>query len=133
MCEFKKGDLVIRTQECENYYWGLHKPDGDVFKVSGIVDSNINLEGSMNGFFPSYNFELFKSEYPNPPHKHRDAIIAWANGADIEKHNGQGWKPDPQPLFFKEYGYRVAQPKTDKERIAELEARVKELENKQSV
>ena len=131
MCKFKKGDLVIRTQGSESYYWSCNKPYGDVFKVSEIKGDTLSLEGSMWGIFPIQYFERSASEYPNPPKKHRDVIIAWANGADIEvKLGGSPWKVVESPLFSDRYEYRVAKPKTDKERIAELEARVKELENK---
>jgi hypothetical protein len=130
MCKFKKGDLVVRTQDVENLYWIRNKPDGDIFKVSGIEDSHLRLEDCSHSLFNIGSFELVKPEHPNPPKKHRDVIIAWANGADIETNVGNGWEPNPQPLFTEQYEYRVAKPKTDKERIAELEARVKELENR---
>lgn len=42
------------------------------------------------------------------PHKHRDAIIAWANGAQIQfKDDGGIWRDSTWPLWDNDYEYRV--------------------------
>jgi hypothetical protein len=42
-------------------------------------------------------------------HKHFDAILAYANGAEIEysDNGGKDWWASLTPCFFPEYGYRV--------------------------
>lgn len=42
-------------------------------------------------------------------HKHADAIIAWANGAEIEYQieDGGQWFVDPAPRFATVFNYRV--------------------------
>lgn len=69
-----------------------------------------------------------KSKY----HKHHDLIIQWAKGAVLEcRYEGDiVWDTARNPTFRTRMEYRVkpTPPKTDQERIAELEKRVKELE-----
>ena len=46
----------------------------------------------------------------NQPHKHKDAIIAWANGEEIELHDPEfpmGWKPIEVPSWHDDIEYRV--------------------------
>lgn len=42
-------------------------------------------------------------------HKHADAIIAWANGAEIEYQieDGGSWYEDPTPRFSTIFNYRI--------------------------
>ena len=68
-------------------------------------------------------------KYPNPPHKHRDLIIAWANGADIEVSSiGYNWVAKCRPTWDKGLIYRIKPAKTPKElKIAKLEAKLAKL------
>ena len=50
--------------------------------------------------------------YPNPPHKHKDLIIAWANGADIESPVGDAWYSFKYPSWDDTLEYRIKQTKT---------------------
>ena len=46
----------------------------------------------------------------NQPHKHKDVIIAWANGAEVEFRNANtpiDWKPIKVPTWFMDTEYRV--------------------------
>jgi len=44
----------------------------------------------------------------NTPHIHKDIIIAWANGAEIEYFSNQGkWVACPKPIWHAECTYRI--------------------------
>ena len=99
------------------------------FKVG---DSVKKREGESETFLSSKNLQL--AEDTSKYHKHHDLIIQWAKGAEIEYGDYQGdWENAATPTWsvYKEYRIKPTPPKTDKERIAELEARVKELEDNQ--
>ena len=42
-------------------------------------------------------------------HKHADVIIAWANGAEIERRDTptKNWRPAPTPGWYEDCEYRV--------------------------
>ena len=72
-----------------------------------------------------------KPTYPNPPHKHREVIIAWANGADIEyKHSAfADWDRAATPIWSGHVAYQVKPSKTPQElKILELEQQSRKLE-----
>jgi hypothetical protein len=61
--------------------------------------------------------------YPNPPQKHKDVIIEWAKGAEIEyRYQSEEWCSVSTPLWRSEMQYRVKPQTSDKE------ARIKKLE-----
>ena len=41
------------------------------------------------------------------PHKHKDLIIAWANGALIEYRQGNAWLPTASPWWEESVDYRI--------------------------
>lgn len=46
----------------------------------------------------------------NQPHKHKDVIIAWANGEEIEYHDpnfSMEWRPIKVPSWLADIEYRV--------------------------
>ena len=44
----------------------------------------------------------------NKPHPHKDLIIAWANGAEIEERYGTlPWYQEDRPRWHPHYQYRV--------------------------
>lgn len=52
----------------------------------------------------------------NTPHIHKDLIIAWANGAEIEYYRaGLGWEACRRPVWHAECTYRI-KPKVVKAR-----------------
>ena len=57
----------------------------------------------------------------NGPHKHRECIIAWANGAKIEYRNGDEWVVWPSPVtppFYENVDYRIKpDPKPTQEQV----------------
>lgn len=62
---------------------------------------------------PSWNWSLVTYRIAPPklvPHKHAEAIKAWADGAKIEyrKKTHYAWAPTPHPAFCGDWEYRVA-------------------------
>ena len=52
----------------------------------------------------------------NQPHKHKDVIIAWANGEEIEFRDPNAsieWKPIKVPSWFMDTEYRVKPEPTE--------------------
>ena len=51
------------------------------------------------------------------PHKHRDVIIAWANGEDIEywSDTAEKWYEDNDPAWRDHMGYRIKPKRVKKE------------------
>ena len=80
--------------------------------------------------------ELVEKEYPNPPHKHKDFIIAWANGAKIEMHCGGGiWRHMDIPCWnWDEYRISKTTPKTKRQlKIEKLEAKLAKLKIQETI
>ncbi len=67
--------------------------------------------------------------YPNPPHIHKDLIIAWANGADIEVGDGDGvFYETSKPEWIDTLEYRTAPTKTPLQlKIEKCEAKLIKL------
>lgn len=133
MSKFKVGDRVKRVslnKLIRDSFNGMRIDDEDV--VTGIAgDRSISLKNYGAGHSVDY-FELVEDKSKH--HKHHDLIIAWAKGAEIEYYSTifNCWEEISKINWLDNYEYRIKPPapKTDKERIAELEARVKELEAK---
>ena len=53
----------------------------------------------------------------NMKHKHYDAIIAWANGAQIEQQYENGWMLIDQPQWRDYFEYRIKPAKPCPERM----------------
>ena len=68
-------------------------------------------------------------EYPNPPHIHKDLIIAWANGAVIEVGDGDGvFYETSKPEWIDTLEYRTAPTKTPLQlKIEKCEAKLVKL------
>lgn len=48
------------------------------------------------------------------PHKHAALIKAWADGAEIESMECNGWRTSKTPMWFSEIEYRIKpEPKPD--------------------
>ena len=69
-------------------------------------------------------------EYPNPPHKHAEAIKAWADGAEIEER----WNGDclftfiSHPTWNPNKEFRVKSQKSDKDiKLEQLEKQARQL------
>jgi hypothetical protein len=125
MSKFKVGDRVEQL-------------DGKPFSSGYSVHRVHSIEGDKIWFVESRTWLSSKclqlAEDTSKYHKHYDLIIQWAKGAEIEYEDYNGdWENATSPSWSTCKEYRIKPkppkpPKTDKERIAELEARVKELE-----
>ena len=126
MRKFKTGDKIVRVDNHQG-----HAPLG----FTAVVTDNhayLDVDGDTIPIVEDL-WEL--AEDTSAYHKHHDLIIQWAKGAEIEYNspmldrwtevalNRPSWNEDT------EYRIKPPVPKTDKERIAELEARVAELES----
>ena len=72
--------------------------------------------------------------YPNPPHTHKDLIIAWANGAEIEFYDGtdgdKEWHTIRDPSWYVNGTYRIKSTKTPLQiKIEKLEAKLVKLKD----
>lgn len=107
---FKVGDKVTRINNDASYFtddlhWVRVGEKHVVTKVRGPW-IGFNIDGEDTGFmFHSSNFELVK----NPIRPHRDLIIAYANGADIQVYNHQtdAWIDCDKPAFHATFMYRI--------------------------
>jgi hypothetical protein len=129
MSKFKVGDRV-------------KKLDGKPFSSGDYVHTVDSIEGDKIWFVESKTWlssglqlAFGHPEDTSKYHKHHDLIIQWAKGAEIEFYSETfyGWLATDTPYWNPDSKYRIAPPtpQTDAERIAELEARVKELEDNQ--
>ena len=124
MDKFKVGDKVkiVRT----GYGFGAE----NLGKIVTIVRKGSSYMHGIDGYYikegvgngardvccGENSFELV--EYPNPPHKHMDLIIAWANGAEIETLSYKGyWHTSLNPSWHVSYQYRVKPADTRKDKL----------------
>ena len=124
MKKFKTGDRVRRKD-------GTCFSNGDLeVTVRCLEEKKVWLQESDSWTLETH---LKLAEDTSKHHVHHDLIIAWAKGAEIEYESTNlfVWKLIDQPSWRENMRYRVkpTPPKKDKERIAELEARVAELES----
>ena len=128
MSKFEVGQEI----ECVCVNGCVHLTVGKKYTV---IDCECGLLAVINdnGLKFKYISFLFRlaDQYPNPPHKHKDLIIAWANGADIEHKYGDYWRIS-SPKWSTSQKYRIKpSEKSDKDtKIEELEAKANELLSK---
>lgn len=120
--KFKAGDKVRcidATGSC-----GLINV-GDVHTVINICGDMLELENNQWCF--NWRFELVEQPeqvVTNKPHPHKDLIIAWASGANIQFSNGGTWEDIEPPSWNVNKKYRIKpEPKPDvvKELFAEVD------------
>ena len=110
------GDALAKSQEAE-----LVTRYGDRYKqYLDVATKQYNCRCTLT---PTIK------EYPNPPRKHKDAIIAWANGADIEIQDKIGeWHDIKDPTWYERGAYRIKPTKTPLElKIEKCEAELAKL------
>lgn len=125
MRKFKVGDRIVRVTNPKSF-----APIGYESVVKEPYEY-IDRDGALTPVVDNY---WGLAEDTSKYHKHHDLIIQWAKGAEIEYGDYQGdWENAATPTWsvYREYRIKPIPPKTDKERIAELEDRVKELEDNQ--
>lgn len=110
---FKAGDKVC-CKHGENYY---RIKIGKVYEVKGTVTGGdviriINDVGTEY-YYESNLFELVTEKEitvnaEKKPHKHRDLIIAWANGATVQsKIDDDLWQDERYPDWDEGFEYRI--------------------------
>jgi len=120
MKKFKAGDKVVRTGMTRR---GIQC--GKEYEIYSMMSSgDLYLKG--HSFLCHESQFNFVPEYPNPPHKHADIIIAWAKGAEIEYYESTGnWILTDRPCFSDVEKYRIKPSKSDKDiKIEELEEKL---------
>jgi hypothetical protein len=103
---FNMAHLINNIGEHKMKYKGTNKEIevGDNVVYNGQVTTVFKIRDRSVGMYPDVYFSNsemaeFKIDFNNliyiattlQPHKHRDLIIAWAKGAEIEAGNGQWW------------------------------------------
>lgn len=124
---YKIGDafkvLKFLYQTCEVKHVALHKEDVVIL----IEDDGTDTPLFEIGDGRTVHIDLdYLSKYPNPPHKHRDLIIEWANGADIQIYILNEWHDDENPCWGTCNDYRIKPQKS--ERDLEIEAIQKQMD-----
>ena len=117
--QFKVGDLV-RLKSGNKFSNGK-----SIMKISELS----KIEEGMVYFSESFThcyINLLELAYPNPPHKHRDLIIEWANGADIQVWADNDWLDVAIPNWYVIRQYRVKPQKS--ERDIEIESIQKQMD-----
>ena len=123
MTNFKVGDLV-------------RKEDGKPFSNGELVLTVSMVEESGTIWFTETDsclpcrFLTLSNVYPNPPHKHRDLIIEWANGADIQVMYHGKWMDQTDPDWEDSWEYRIKPQKSEHDiEIENIQKQINELKN----
>lgn len=122
MKQFKVGDKVKRVTS------SFHNIQaGSIYIIENITLRLKDVEGQ----YDPKGFELVEEpQYPNPPHKHRDLIIAWAEGADIEIRMGNVWFTDYTPNWG-DNEYRIKPTRSAKDiEIESIQAEMAKLQER---
>ena len=111
--KIKVGDTVVHKN---NLIYGV---------VSEMSEAGKGLR--LKGYNDWYVAEKFKVVDTSKYHKHRELIIAWANGEEIEFwwDIHQVWAPTQSPAWFESYTYRIKT--TEPTELELLEQKHKEL------
>ena len=123
MSKFKVGDKIVRVNT--PYSW---VDIGDV--VEELTGYHYRDNNGAETQVVDSLWELDKPKYPNPPHKHKDIIIAWAKGAEVEylAASSKSWKPIRKPSWYEKDTYRIKPAKSPTQlKVEELESKAAEL------
>ncbi len=109
----KVGDIVVRRNG-DTHRGQLHNKVTSISSYGRYLRVNDEEVGSYACLFEVVDVSKY--------HKHRDLIIAWANGAEIQYLNLIGiWKTTKSPRWFIDRDYRIKPKET-----SELEKLIKE-------
>lgn len=120
MSKFKVGQLVRRIgASCGN----VRK--GEVYKVYEAF----NMYGTLRLKGDSYKYDAgnFEPAYPKDPNVHRELIIEWANGAEIQMFVRGRWVDVEIPSWCSSIEYRVKPEDPNKEEIERIEKEMRKL------
>ena len=119
MTNFKVGDRVRRED-------GEPFSNGELVLTVSMVEKRGTIWFAETDSCLPCQFLTLSNVYPNPPHKHRDVIIEWANGADIQVWADNDWFDDAMPNWYGIVKYRVKPQKS--ERDIEIESIQKQMD-----
>ena len=127
MNEFKADDRVMNKD-------GTPFSNGEMVLTVERICSNGLVWFKETGKFCSQQHIHLANEYPNPPHKHRDLIIAWANGAKIECLGfGDTWDIVENPNWKSDH-YRIKPTKSKQQlEIESIENEMRKLADRLNV
>ena len=117
---FKAGDKVrrvhpVHSSSCLAGFMHI----GDIYTVVRADENGVVLKGCP---LPNYTwgedrFELVTKKPKTTPHVHAEIIKAWADGAEIQFHNGGKlgtWEDTIKPIWNPQFKYRIKpEPKPD--------------------
>ena len=107
--DIQGGDSVVCIHTIGNLFTA-----GTKYRVITDNEGDVGIFAD-SGSFICDSHSTFKKvlDYSNPPHKHRDLIIAWANGAEIELKRLSGeWELVGTPRWVIEAKYRIKPTQT---------------------
>ena len=134
MSKFKVGDRV-KLKSGNKFSSG--KSIMTISELSKIEEGMVYFSESFTHCY----IDLLELAYPNPPHKHRDLIIEWANGAEIELLSDRGgWVYAEDPCWSYDTVYRVKPQKSEhdieieniQKQMDELKERLEKLKGEES-
>ena len=124
MSMFKAGDKVRLKS-------GNKFSNGEEIATIEAIKEDVVSFTELNTWAWFSQLELASIEYPNPPHKHRDLIIEWANGADIQLSVNREWVHLDNPTWASGLEYRVKPQKTEKDlEIESIQKQMDELKER---
>ena len=124
MSKFKAGDKVRLKS-------GHKFSNGAEVATIKVVEHNVAHFIELKTWEWEAALELVVLKYPNPPHKHRDLIIEWANGADIQLSVNREWVHLDNPTWASGLEYRVKPQKSEKDlEIESIQKQMDELKER---
>lgn len=103
-------------------------------KVPELINQPTGLESALHAINTLVGESGRGIKYPNPLHKHRDLIIAWANGTEIEYFStdfGEMWVETKNPCWDTRLKYRIKPTKSVKDiEIEQIQAEMDKLKER---
>lgn len=90
-------------------------------KVPELMNKPSGLEDAVHAINTLVGESGRGNKYPNPPHKHRDLIVAWVNGAEIECFSYDHWWSVLNPSWDTSKEYRIKPQSTKSAKDIEIE------------
>ena len=133
MSKFKVGDRVRK----EN---GKTFSNGELVLTVSMVEKDGTIWFAETDSHLPCHFLTLSNVYPKPPHKHRDLIIEWANGADIQVMYHGNWVDQFDPDWEDSWEYRIKPQKSERDieieniqkQMDELKERLEKLKGEES-
>ena len=124
--QFKVGDKVVK-KDGSKFLYGY-----DILTIKSVSrkEDQTRFHFEETGYYKLPE-ELLLHTYPNPPHKHRDLIIEWASGADIQVWADNDWFDVTLPSWHEIRKYRVKPQKSKRDNeIENIQKQMDELKER---